>query len=257
VISVSQYWNTHVDNWKVAQHLERGSKAFFAEVERYRFDKLDYLEEVVDFDGHAGKQVLDVGCGLGTDTSRFASGGAIVTAIDIAPRAIELATINFEQRGLQGRFEVMDGQAMSFTDESFDFVYCHTVLHFTQDPVAMINEIHRVLKPGGTALMMAINRRSWLFTMHRLAGMKIDYMDAPVFHKLDPAQFNAATSVFEQKRMELQRFPVKTEVHRGWKAFLYNTMFVGGYNALPKALIGNTGYHMLAFGTKTEPERTA
>lgn len=252
--SVLEYWNTHVDNWKVAQHLDRGSREFFGEVERYRFDKLDYLEDVVDFEGFAGKQVLDVGCGLATDTSRFAKGGAQVTAIDIAPRAIELARTNFDQRELIGHFEVMDGQSMSFADNTFDFIYCHTVLHFTADPEAMVNEIYRVLKPGGRALMMAINRRSWLFTMHRLAGLKIDYMDAPVFHKLDPGQFDSVTSVFQNKRMELHRFPVKTEVHKGWKAFLYNTVFVGGYNALPQALIANTGYHMLAFGTKAGGE---
>ena len=248
--NVSQYWNAHVDNWKVAQHLESGSRAFFQEVERYRFDKLDYLEETVKFDSFNGQRVLDVGCGLGTDTSRFASGGAEVTAIDIAPRAIEMARENFKQRGLAGHFEVMDGEAMGFDDNTFDFVYCHTVLHFTKTPAAMVNEIHRVLKPGGRALMMAINRRSWLYFMHRVAGMKIDYMDAPVFHKLDPGQFDKATAVFCDKRIELYRFPVKTEVHKGWKAFLYNTVFVGGYNALPDALISNTGYHMLAFGTK-------
>lgn len=249
---VSQYWNRNVDNWKVAQHIESGSSAFFQEVERYRFEKLDYLEEVVRFDQYKGKKVLDVGCGLGTDLSRFASAGAEVTGIDIAPRAVELAQTNFSQRALDGQFELMDGEAMRFDDNTFDFVYCHTVLHFTPHPEKMVNEIYRVLKPGGSALMMAINRRSWLYFMHRVAGLKIDYMDAPVFHKLDPQQFDQVTSAFSEKRIALHRFPVKTEVHKGWKAFLYNTVFVGGYNALPQSMIGNTGYHMLAFGSKPE-----
>lgn len=247
---VSHYWDKNVDNWKVANHLESGTQAFFEEVERYRFEKLDYLTDAVDFGGFNDKRVLDVGCGLGTDLSRFAKNGAITTGIDIAPRAVELAMANFAQRGLSGDFEVMDGQAMSFADSSFDFVYCHTVLHFTTDPAAMIKEIHRVLKPGGSAVMMMINRRSWLYLMHRLAGMKIDYMDAPVFHKLDPKQFAGIAAPFSDKRIGLYRFPVKTEVHKGWKAFLYNSLFVGGYNALPDAIIGSTGYHMLAFVTK-------
>lgn len=247
---VAIYWNSNVDNWKVANHLDSGSSEFFQEVERYRFDKLNYLEDVVKFESYGGKKVLDVGCGLATDTSRFARHGAVVTGIDVAPRAIELANRNFEHRGLVGNFAVMDGQSMQFDDNTYDFVYCHTVLHFSENPKAIVDEIYRVLKPGGQALMMAINRRSWLFAMHRVAGMKIDYMDAPVFHKFDPSQFDELTSAFTDKRIELHRFPVKTEVHKGWKAFLYNTIFVGGYNALPRSIVADTGYHMLAFGTK-------
>lgn len=248
--TVEQYWNENVDNWKVANHLQSGSREFFQEVERYRFDKLDYLDKAVDFTAYNSLKVLDVGCGLATDLTRFARHGADVTGIDIAPRAIELARKNFEWRSLSGEFVQMDGQAMNFPSDSFDFVYCHTVLHFSERPEDMVNEIFRVLKPGGTALLMAINRKSWLYFLHRVAGMKIDYMDAPVFHKLDPAQFNQATAAFEDKRIKLFRFPVKTEVHKGWKAFLYNTIFVGGYNALPRAITGNTGYHMLAYVKK-------
>ena len=254
---VSQFWNQNVDNWKVANHLVSGSPEFFQEVERYRFDKLDYLEGAVDFESRSGKTVLDVGCGLATDLSRFASAGAHCTGIDIAPRAIELAQENFRQRGLDGDFAVMDGEAMTFPDNSFDFVYCHTVLHFAQNPEKMVGEIQRVLKPGGQAVMMMINRRSWLYFMHRIAGMKIDYMDSPVFHTLDPDQFAELMSVFPEKQIKLYRFPVKTEVHKGWKAFLYNTVFVGGYNALPQSLIGKSGYHMLAFATKTDPVESA
>lgn len=247
---LSEYWDTNVSNWKVAAHLKAGTAPFFAEVERYRFDKLDYLDKVAGFDAHVGEQVLDVGCGLGTDLSRFAASGSQVTGIDIAPRAVELAKTNFEQRGLTGHFEVMDGQAMTFADNSFDFVYCHTVLHFTPDPAAMVQQIHRVLKPGGRALLMSINRHSWLYFMHRVAGMKIDYMDAPVFHKLSPAEFTDVVSVFTQRDIKLYRFPVRTEVHKGWKALLYNKLFVDIYNALPQRLIGNTGYHLLAFVEK-------
>ena len=254
---ISQFWNQNVDNWKVANHLASGSREFFQEVERYRYDKLDYLDGAIDFNARAGKKVLDVGCGLATDLSRFASAGADTTGIDIAPRAIELAQENFRQRELGGNFAVMDGEAMTFSDNSFDLVYCHTVLHFIQDPEKMVQEIHRVLKPGGQAVMMMINRRSWLYFMHRIAGMKIDYMDSPVFHKLDTRQFADMTAVFSERQIKLYRFPVRTEVHKGWKAFLYNTVFVDGYNALPQSLIGNTGYHMLAFATKSDSVNSA
>lgn len=248
--SVSEYWNSNVSNWKVARHLEAGSVPFFEEVERYRFEKLAYLDQIAGYSDYAGQTVLDVGCGLGTDLSRFAKGGAIVTGVDIAPRAVELAQQNFAWRGLQGSFAVMDGEKLDFPDNTFDFVYCHTVLHFTQNPAAMVSEIHRVLKPGGKALLMAINRRSWLFFLHRVAGMKIDYMDAPVFHKMALPEFEENTGSFTMKDIKFFRFPVRTEVHKGWKAVLYNTLFVDFYLALPKRLTGTTGYHMIAFAQK-------
>lgn len=250
VNTVADYWNKNVANWKVANHLEAGTEPFFKEVERYRFEKLDYLEGAVGFDSMAGKTVLDVGCGLGTDASRFAKAGAKVTGVDISSKAVQFARQNFKWRGLAGDFEMMDGEELALPDDSFDFVYCHTVLHFTKDPEKMMREIYRVLKPGGRAIMMTINRRSWLYFMHRVAGTKLDYMDAPVFHKMDPSQFMAKASVFKEKELRLYRYPIRTEVHKGWKAFLYNTMFVDFFHMLPKGLTRKTGYHMLIFARK-------
>lgn len=245
--AIADYWDANVANWKVAADLDVGTPEFFREVERYRFEKLDYLDRVVDYDAYRGQSVLDVGCGLATDLSRFARGGATTTGVDISPRAIELAKLNFEQRGLDGAFHVMDGRRMDFADETFDFVYCHTVLHFTAQPELMIAEIRRVLKPGGSALLMAINRRSWLFTMHRLAGVEIDYLDSPVFDPFDFDRFERAVAPFDARRILVERFPTRSEVHKGLKALLYNTVFVDLFNALPRRLVGKTGYHLLAF----------
>ncbi|MGH1541012.1 MAG: class I SAM-dependent methyltransferase [Arenicella sp.] len=249
--AVADYWDNNVANWKIASHLDSGSPDFFAEVERYRFDKLNYLPKVVDYSAYANKDVLDVGCGLGTDLSRFARGGANCTGIDLSSQAIALAEKNFKQRNLHAHFKQMDGEQLEFADNSFDFIYCHTVLHFTPHPQKMINEIKRVLKPGGTALLMTINRGSWLYFLHRVAGMKIDYMDAPVFHKFNYAEFDQLCSNLPKRTMVVERFPVRTEVHKGWKAIIYNRLFVDLYNALPQRLIGKTGYHLLAFAEKS------
>ncbi|MEO1495397.1 MAG: class I SAM-dependent methyltransferase, partial [Pseudomonadota bacterium] len=174
-----------------------------------------------------------------------------VTGIDISPRAVELAERNFAQRGLEGRFLCMDGRSMDFDEASFDFVYCHTVLHFTPDPDHMIAEIRRVLKPGGTAFFMAINRWSWLYFLHRVAKVKIDYLDSPVFDPFDYDRFERAFAAFDHSDIVVERFPVRTEVHKGLKSVLYNRLFVDLYNALPKVLTGRTGYHLLAFASKS------
>ncbi len=247
--AVRAYWDAQVDNWKIATFTS-GTPEFFQQVERYRFEKLEYLADVVDFTGFSGQQVLDVGCGLANDLSRFAAGGAEVTGVDIAPRAIQLAEANFAQRGLLGEFHVMDGERLDFPPESFDAVYCHTVLQFTPDPVRMIQGIHRVLKPGGLAILMMVNRRSWMNLLRHVMRVEVDHLDAPVYHRVTRAEFRQMLSVFRHVDVVPERFPVPTRVHRGLKALLFNAGFVTVFNALPRAWTRGSGHHLMAFCRK-------
>lgn len=244
--AVRTYWDTHVSDWKIADQ-PAGSREFFAQTEAYRFEKLHYLPERVDFAGYGGKQVLDVGCGLGNDLARFAQRGAQVIGIDLSERAVALSRENFRQRGLDGRFQVMNGEVLDFPDASFDLVYCHTVLHFTPDPARMVREIHRVLRNDGEGILMTINRHSWLFAMHRLMKVEIDYLDAPVFRSFTAGEFRSLLAPFSRQRLIMERFPVRTHVHKGMKARAFNTLFVDPFNALPRRLTQGFGYHMLAF----------
>ena len=247
--AVRAYWDRHVDDWKIARHTS-GTPEFFQEIEAYRFEKLDYLENLVDFAGFPGKRVLDVGCGVANDLSKFARGGALVTGIDIAPRAIELARLNFSQRELEGEFQVMNGEEMTFPDDTFDVVYCHTVLHFTPSPETMIREIHRVLKPGGLAILMMVNRHSWMNLLRIAMRVEVDHLDSPVYHRVTRSEFEAMLAPFSDVRMVPERFPVPTKVHGGLKALLFNRIFVGTFNAFPESWTRSTGHHLLAFCRK-------
>ena len=244
--AVREYWDANVDRWEIARH-RPGTPEFFQETEDHRFEKLHYLPERVDFFGFRGKRLLDVGCGLGNDLSRFARGGAIVTGIDISPRAIDLARANFEQRDLEGSFAVMNGEELEFSDASFDVVYCHTVLHFTPDPTRMVAEIHRVLRPSGLAILMVANRNSWMNKLRHLMHVKIDNLDSPVFRHMTPREFRDLLAPFDVVDIVPERFPVPTKVHRGFKAWLFNAAFVGTFNALPQRWTRWTGHHLLAF----------
>jgi ubiquinone/menaquinone biosynthesis C-methylase UbiE len=207
-----------------------------------------------DGSGYAGKKVLDVGCGVGNDLSRFARGGAEVTGIDLAEHSIELAADNFRFRELEGDFRVMNGEQMTFANDTFDLVYCHTVLHFTPRPEQMVEEIYRVLKPGGLAIIMTVNRRSWLNFLHKLMKVEIDHLDAPVFRMYTIAEFKQLLRPFLDVNIVPERFPVATKVHGGVKATLFNKVFVGSYNLLPTVLTHRTGHHLLAFARKPDAD---
>ena len=247
--AISTYWNSHIHDLEIATH-PVGSADFFAELAAYRFDKLRYLPQVVDFKAYAGQQLLEVGCGVGLDLAKFARGGAVVTGIDLASVSIDLAQKNFAHNQLSGQFEVMDGQAMTFADNSFDVVYAHGVLQYAANAQQMVQEIYRVLKPGQQAIMMVYNRISWLTLMSKLTKVGLEHEDAPVLKKYSQAEFEAMLSPFKQVTIIPERFPVKTQLHTGLKATLYNTLFVNGFNLLPRIMTRRFGWHLMAFAQK-------
>jgi 2-polyprenyl-3-methyl-5-hydroxy-6-metoxy-1,4-benzoquinol methylase len=247
--AVAEYWDEHIHDLAVATE-PVGSSGFFQQLDAYRFEKLNYLPRLVNFNGYAGQELLEVGCGAGIDLARFAQGGAIVTGIDLSSVAIDLARQNLGQRGLAADLRVMDGQSMAFPGGRFDVVYAHGVLQYAADPERMIAEIHRVLKPEGLAILMVYNRLSWLNALSKVMKVELEHEDAPVLRKYSAAEFRRLLAIFARVQIVPERFPVKTQLHRGAKARLYNGLFVTAFNVLPKAIIRPTGWHLMAFANK-------
>ena len=246
---VRVYWDQHIHDLDITAH-PVGSRGFFEDLDQYHFEKLHHLLRLVDFDGYRGRSVLEVGCGAGVDLARFAKGGAEVTGVDLAPSAIELARANFAQQGLSGRFEVADGEHLPFPDNSFDAVYAHGVVQYTANPQRLVDECRRVLKPGGTAIFQVYNRISWLNALSKLMKVGLEHDDAPVLLKFSIGEFRRLLSGFESTTIVPERFPVTSRLHGGWKGAVYNGLFVGTFNALPRALVSRFGWHLLAFCRK-------
>lgn len=244
--AVRSYWDTHIHDLDITSHAP-GSAGFFADLEQYHFEKLHHLPRLVPFDGFNGRRVLEVGCGAGTDLVRFARGGAIPTGVDLAPSSIALATKNFALEGRRAELLVADGEALPFADRSFDLVYAHGVVQYTTDDRALVRECRRVLKPGGIAVFQVYNRISWLNALSRVTKVELEHVDAPVLKKYSIAEFRDLLKEFSRVRIVPERFPVKTRLHGGLKGTIYNTLFVGLFNAMPKSLVRRFGWHLLAF----------
>lgn len=242
---IQRYWNERIHDLKMTTH-EVGSAAFFEDLDAYRFDKLHYLPRLVDFNGFRGQRVLEVGCGIGTDLVRFAKGGALVTGIDLSATAIELARKNFAHAGLPSPdLRVGDAETLPFESQSFDVVYGHGVLQYAADPAAILRECARVLVPGGRAIFMVYNRISWLNGLSKLMKVELEHEDAPVLRKYSIGEFKALLKDFTDVRIVPERFPVKSRLHGGWKGTLFNTCFVGAFNALPRAWVQPLGWHLM------------
>ncbi len=246
---VRDYWNRHIHDLEITSH-PVGSAGFFADLDQYHFEKLHHLLRLVDFDAYRGKRVLEVGCGAGTDLARFAKGGAVVTGVDLSSSAVALARKNFDQQGLPADLREADGEHLPFSDESFDLVYAHGVVQYTSDGQALVNECRRVLKPDGEAIFQVYNRISWLNGLSKLMKVPLEHEDAPVLEKYSADEFRALLRGFRDIRIVEERFPVKSRLHGGWKGTMFNTFFVGTFNALPRSLVRRFGWHLLAFCRK-------
>jgi ubiquinone/menaquinone biosynthesis C-methylase UbiE len=155
---------------------EIGTREFFDSVEAHRYGEYGpWMPSVMEFAGFAGKDLIEIGCGMGTDLLQFARGGANVTGLDYTPRSVEITRRRFEVYGMPGRFLVGDAENLPFPSASYDVVYSNGVLHHTPNTQKSIDEVHRILKPGGTAKVMLYNRNSlyyWLVIMLRYGVLR-------------------------------------------------------------------------------------
>jgi ubiquinone/menaquinone biosynthesis C-methylase UbiE len=173
---VRAFWQENPCGTKFAD-APPGSRRFYELVEEHRYKKEWHIPEAAQFARAKDLAVLEVGCGLGTDGAQFAKAGARYTGIDLTDAAVELAKRRFELFDLPGTFRVTDAERLDFPDNSFDLVYSHGVLHHTPDTAAAIREIHRVLRPGGKAVVMLYHRDSYNYrvniSMLRRTGVQL------------------------------------------------------------------------------------
>ena len=173
---VRAFWQANPCGTKFAD-AEPGSRRFYELVEEHRYQKEWHIPDAADFAGSGGLRVLEIGCGLGTDGAQFAKAGADYTGVDLTDAAVELARKRFELFNLRGEFRTADAENLDFADASFDLVYSHGVLHHTPDPARAVREIHRVLRPGGRAMVMLYHRDSYNYRVNigvlRRAGVRL------------------------------------------------------------------------------------
>jgi SAM-dependent methyltransferase len=162
---VRAFWQANPCGVKFADATP-GTRRFYELVEAHRYTKEWHIPIAADFRSARGLKVLEIGCGLGTDGAQFAEAGADYTGVDLTEAAVDLARKRFELFSLPGEFQTADAENLDFAAESFDLVYSHGVLHHTPETGKAIREIHRVLRPGGRAVVMLYHRGSYNYRVN-------------------------------------------------------------------------------------------
>ncbi len=148
---IRRFWNEN-PIYSGESCADPGTREFFEEHEAMTLHEFSgrippiYLRFV-----RAGTRVLDIGCGIGFWVHQFCRLGARVNACDLADSAVELTRRRCGLFGLQADVRLGNAEELPYADGSFDHVNCQGVIHHTPNTVRCIQEMHRVLKPNGTA----------------------------------------------------------------------------------------------------------
>lgn len=128
---------------------------YFDAVASKRYRDHPWMPGYYGYDQFAGKEVLEIGIGQGTDLASFGLGGAICHGVDITDNHLKLTARNFSLRGLSVDLHKADATALPFEDNAIHCVYSMGVMHHIPEIERVLSEMHRVLAPGGT-LMLAV-----------------------------------------------------------------------------------------------------
>jgi ubiquinone/menaquinone biosynthesis C-methylase UbiE len=140
-----------------------------------------------DFIRFKNKNTLEIGVGLGSDHMKLAEAGAILTGVDITTRSINHTRRRFELLNYESKLFVADVEALPFTDNEFDAIYSWGVLHHTPNTQKAVEEVYRVLKPGGFAKIMIYNKYSLVGFM---LWMRYGLLKFKPFISLESIYFN-------------------------------------------------------------------
>ncbi len=161
----------------------------------HRFRQQDYrylARQVVGMGIPPGGKVLDIGTGsgfVGLEVARRLRGtGCVVVGIDLSQAMLALAAENAQRRGMARELEWQhgDAKAMPFDDHEFDLVVSSDSMHHWEDPLPVLNEMARVLKPGGKYLIHDLRRPqrraqrlvSWLMSVTIPPDLRVHYKNS-------------------------------------------------------------------------------
>jgi 2-polyprenyl-3-methyl-5-hydroxy-6-metoxy-1,4-benzoquinol methylase len=133
---VKEYWDRRPCNIRHSPKLV-GTRDYFDEVESRKYFVEPHIPRFADFPRWRDKEVLEIGCGIGTDSVNFARNGANLTIVELSSESLAITKRRLELEGLQANF--LNGNAEELdqllpANKNFDLIYSFGVIHHTPHP---------------------------------------------------------------------------------------------------------------------------
>jgi 2-polyprenyl-3-methyl-5-hydroxy-6-metoxy-1,4-benzoquinol methylase len=203
--NVKEYWNSRPCNIRHSKK-DVGSVEYFNEVEARKYLVEPHIPEFAEFNKWKGKKVLEIGCGIGTDSINFAKAGAILTCVELSDVSLDLCKKRFKEFKLSAKFYNGNCEELSkfLPIEDYDLIYSFGVIHHTPNPELVYNEIKKYMNKNTEVRLMLYARHSWkTFEFFILNGHKFNYNLKKTIQYYAEAQLNCPVA-FTYTKKELK-----------------------------------------------------
>ncbi len=161
---VRDFWDSRPCNLRHSP-AAAGTREYFDQVEERKYLVEPHIPGFAEFERWRGRRVLEIGCGLGTDTINFARAGARVSVIELSERSLELARKRAELYGCENEIDFYHGNAEDLASvvpvEPFDLIYSFGVIHHTPHPERVLAALPAYMAPRARLKLMVYHRYAW------------------------------------------------------------------------------------------------
>ena len=178
-----QWWEEHPMRYDFTASLNAAqefTREFYEEIDKRFFDNSHQyapwtkipFDAIIDFPSLTTKRILEIGVGNGSHAMLLAQNSRHFVGIDVTEYAVKSTNKRMEVFDIKNaNIQRMNAEKLEYPDNYFDFIWSWGVIHHTADTSAVLREMLRVLKPGGSATIMVYYRSFWY-----------TYINAGLFH---------------------------------------------------------------------------
>ena len=184
VSEIKDFWNDNPVGSNFVAYQQ--DKSFYEKYDTFRYSTEGHILEELDKIDFKDKKVLEIGLGQGADSMQIIERGAIYHGIDLTEESVRRVKERFSlYNKAYKEVQVANAEAIPYEDNFFEIVYSHGVIHHSHKIENIVAEIHRVLKPGGKAIIMLYHKNSFNYYVSIAFFRRVGLMLLMVFPFLD------------------------------------------------------------------------
>jgi 2-polyprenyl-3-methyl-5-hydroxy-6-metoxy-1,4-benzoquinol methylase len=214
---VKNYWNNRPCNIKHSNE-PIGTLNYFNEVEKRKYFVEPHIPKFAEFEKWKGKDVLEIGCGIGTDSINFARAGAKLTVVELSDKSLDICKKRFDLFNLKANFIQGNSENLQHLlklaeiEKKFDLVYSFGVIHHTEKPKKIVEQVNNLLKDSGEFRLMVYAKYSFKLFDFIYKNDNVDFSKADeIIQYYAEAQLNcprALTYTFSDAKELLKEFEI-------------------------------------------------
>lgn len=159
---VKEYWDNRPCNVRHSPS-KIGTLQYFNEVEARKYFIEPHIPKFAEFKKWQGKKILEIGCGIGTDSINFTRAGADLTVNELSEKSLEICKERFKIYNLKANFYNGNAEEISsfIPVEKYDLIYSFGAIHHTSHPEKVFEEIKKYCGPETEIRIMLYSKWSW------------------------------------------------------------------------------------------------